>query len=101
MRIGKYLTLLTMPEIKEIQKICNFNEEEIMISEMLSKKKSQIEIAEKMKLSLSTTKRRVRTIKEKVERMVKVTVNGEEVKNISEIILSEETIRLIRTSVQN
>lgn len=101
MRIGKYLTSLTMPEIKEIQKICNFNEEESMIVEMLSKNKSQMEISEKMKLSLSTTKRRVNTIGKKVERMVKITIEGKEVNNISDIKLSDETIRLIRTSVQN
>lgn len=101
MRIKEYLILLTKPELELLIDLCNFSEEESEILTMLSKNNSLIEISENTKLSVSTVKRRILKIRKKVERMVKVTIDGKEVKDISEIKLSEDTIRMIRTSVQN
>lgn len=101
MRIKEYLLLLTKPELELLIDLCNFSEEESEILTMLSKNNSLIEISENTKLSVSTVKRRTLKIRKKVERMVKVTIDGKEVKDISEIKLSEDTIRMIRTSVQN
>lgn len=101
MRIKEYLLLLTKPELELLIDLCNFSEEESEILTMLSKNNSLIEISENTKLSVSTVKRRILKIRKKVERMVKVTIDGKEVKDISEIKLSEDTIRMIRTSVQN
>ena len=101
MRIKEYLLLLTKPELELLIDLCNFSEEESEILTMLSKNNSLIEISENTKLSVSTVKRRILKIRKKVERMVKVTIDGKEVKDISEIKLPEDTIRMIRTSVQN
>lgn len=66
MRLGKYLSSLTKPELEELEKICNFSEEEVIIFYMLSKNKSLTEISMKNQISLSTLKRRNLNIKEKV-----------------------------------
>lgn len=66
MRIGKYLSLLTKPELEEIENKANFSDEEKLIYYMLSKGKSLTEISINNKISLSTLKRRINNIKWKV-----------------------------------
>lgn len=66
MRLGKYLSSLTKPELEEIEKKCNFSEEECIIFNMLSKDKSLTEISIQNQISLSTLKRRISKIKGKV-----------------------------------
>lgn len=66
MRFGSYLSSLTKPELEEIENVCNFSEEEGIIFYMLSKNKSLTEISMKNQISLSTLKRRIISIKEKV-----------------------------------
>lgn len=72
MRLGKYLSSLTKPELEELKENCNFTEEEAIILNMLSKYKSLIEIGDKLGISVSTVKRRINGIKRKVEK-----INGE------------------------
>lgn len=66
MRIGKYLSLLTKPELEEIENKANFSDEEKIIYYMLSKKKSLTEISINNQISISTLKRRINSIKWKV-----------------------------------
>lgn len=66
MRIGKYLSTLTKPELEEIENKANFSDEEKTIYYMLSKKKSLTEISINNQISLSTLKRRINDIKWKV-----------------------------------
>ena len=66
MRIGKYLSTLTKPELEEIENKANFSDEEKTIYYMLSKKKSLTEISINNQISLSTLKRRINNIKWKV-----------------------------------
>lgn len=66
MRIGKYLSTLTKPELEEIEKKANFSDEEKTIYYMLSKGKSLTEISINNQISLSTLKRRINNIKLKV-----------------------------------
>lgn len=66
MRIGKYLSTLTKPELEEIENKANFSDEEKTIYYMLSKKKSLTEISINNQISLSTLKRRINNIKLKV-----------------------------------
>ena len=66
MRIGKYLSTLTKPELEEIENKANFSDEEKTIYYMLSKGKSLTEISINNQISLSTLKRRINNIKWKV-----------------------------------
>lgn len=66
MRIGKYLSLLTKPELEEIENKANFSDEEKVIYYMLSKGKSLTEISINNQISISTLKRRINSIKWKV-----------------------------------
>lgn len=66
MRIGKYLSSLTKPELEEIENKANFSDEEKLIYYMLSKKKSLTEISINNQISISTLKRRINSIKWKV-----------------------------------
>lgn len=66
MRIGKYLSTLTKPELEEIENKANFSDEEKTIYYMLSKKKSLTEISINNQISISTLKRRINSIKWKV-----------------------------------
>ena len=66
MRIGKYLSTLTKPELEEIENKANFSDEEKVIYYMLSKKKSLTEISINNQISISTLKRRINSIKWKV-----------------------------------
>lgn len=80
MRLGRYLTSLTKPELEEYLNDCNFSEEEAEIFKMLSKGKSAIEICDKMGLSESGLYRRIAKIKRKVNKtMVTITQNGIEI----------------------
>lgn len=69
MRIGKYLSTLTKPELEEIENKANFSDEEKIIYYMLSKKKSLTEISINNQISLSTLKRRINNIKWKVDKI--------------------------------
>ena len=69
MRLGKYLSGLTKPELEEFIENCNFSEEEGIIFTMLSKNKSIVEICEKEGISISTANRRIFGIKRKVEKI--------------------------------
>ena len=66
MRIGKYLSTLTKPELEEIENKANFSDEEKTIYYMLSKGKSLTEISINNQISLSSLKRRINNIKWKV-----------------------------------
>lgn len=66
MRVGKYLSTLTKPELEEIENKANFSDEEKTIYYMLSKKKSLTEISINNQISISTLKRRINSIKWKV-----------------------------------
>ena len=69
MRIGKYLSTLTKPELEEIENKANFSDEEKTIYYMLSKKKSLTEISINNQISISTLKRRINNIKWKVDKI--------------------------------
>lgn len=72
MRLGRYLSSLTKPELEFLKDQCNFSEEEEIIFHMLAKKRSITEISIKSQISISTTNRRIIGIKRKVCK-----VNGE------------------------
>lgn len=66
MRLGKYLSSLTKPEVDNLVKICNFTEEEEKIVYLLSKGKSRVETAQFLRISTRTLDRRISHIKNKI-----------------------------------
>lgn len=68
MKLRSYLSSLTKPELEELKKNCGFSENEYLIFNMLQNEKTTIEIAEKMCLSVPTIDRRIRKMRDKIER---------------------------------
>lgn len=68
MRLGKFLSSLTKPELEELK--CNsiFSDYEIIILDMLSLQKSRLEISSKLCVSEPTIDRKIKVIKDKIER---------------------------------
>ena len=69
MRLGKYLSSLTKPELEELTTNCGFTDNELVIVKMLRNEKTSVEIANKLFLSVPTIDRRVRKIRNKIERL--------------------------------
>ena len=69
MRLGKYLSSLTKPELEELTANCGFTDNELVIVKMLRNEKTSVEIANKLFLSVPTIDRRVRKIRNKIERL--------------------------------
>lgn len=69
MRLGKYLSGLTKPELEIFIENCNFSEEEGIIFMMLSKNKSLIEICDRQGISIATLNRKIVSIRRKVEKI--------------------------------
>ena len=69
MRLGKYLSSLTKPELEELTTNCGFTDNELVIVKMLKNDKTSIEIANKLFLSVPTIDRRIRRIRNKIERL--------------------------------
>lgn len=68
MRLGKYLSGLTKPELEELKEKCGFTDTEEMIFKMLCNEYGYIEISEKICISTATVNRKIRNIKDKIER---------------------------------
>ena len=66
MRLGRYLSSLTKPELELLENECNFSDEEGIIFSYLAKGKYIREIALKTCLSEKTVERRIERIKFKV-----------------------------------
>ena len=60
---------LTKPELEELTANCGFTDNELVIIKMLRNEKTCIEIANKLFLSVPTIDRRVRKIRNKIERL--------------------------------
>lgn len=63
MDLSKY----TKPTLDEWREVLNLTEDEEKVFLMLAKKKSILEIANKLQMSESTVSRRIRNIKDKME----------------------------------
>lgn len=66
MRLGKYLSSLTKPEVEKGINICGFTKEEEKIIYFLFEGKSRVEIAQAMQISTRTLDRRISHIKDKI-----------------------------------
>lgn len=68
MRLGKYLSSLTKPELDDLISICGFTDEDIVIINMKRSRCTSIEISQRLCTSVSTVDRRIKYIKELIER---------------------------------
>ena len=69
MRLGKYLTSLTKPELEELKELLNLTEDEEMIFKGLSKGKSKVSISTDCLVSVGTVSNRIKSIQNKVDRI--------------------------------
>ena len=67
--LGKYLSSLTKPELEELKELLNLTEDELEAFSMLAKGKTLVEVSMENKTSVSTLKRRIESIKRKVEKL--------------------------------
>lgn len=69
MRLGKYLSSLTKPELEEIITNANFTDDEQKIFELLKKDKCITEIAISLCVCERTINRRIRNIDSKISKV--------------------------------
>lgn len=69
MRLGKYLSGLTKPELEILQENLNLTDDELEVFKGLVKGRSKIRIAEDCLVSVGTVANRIRTIQNKVNRL--------------------------------
>lgn len=69
MRLSEYLTHLTKPELDKTKDLLILTDEEGKVIDMLLKKQSLIEIADRLQVSIPTVSRRIAAINQKVERL--------------------------------
>ena len=67
--MGKYLSSLTKPELEELKELLNLTEDELEAFSMLAKGKTLVEVSMENRISVSTLKRRIESIKRKVEKL--------------------------------
>ena len=71
MRLGKYLSSLTRPELDYLREQLNLSDNEIKIFELLAKDKCIVDVALSVGCSTNTVDRNIRSIKDKCIRLKK------------------------------
>ena len=69
MRMGKFLSSLTKPELETIIKNANFTDDELKIFELLAKDKCITQIAIKLCVCERTINRRMKNIESKISKV--------------------------------
>ena len=69
MRLGKYLSSLTKPELDELKEQLNLSDDELLVFDNLSKNRSKVTIADKCLVSVSTIDNRIKAINSKLNRL--------------------------------
>lgn len=69
MRLGKYLSSLTKPEIDDLREQLNLTDDELMVFDNLIKGRSKVATADNCLVSVSTVDNRVKSIRRKLERL--------------------------------
>lgn len=73
MRLGKYLSSLTKPELDNLKENLNLTDEEMLVFCQLSKGKSIVEVSDSCGASTRTIDNRVKDIKNKIYKLGGVT----------------------------
>lgn len=69
MRLGKYLSSLTKPELEELKELLNLTDDEEKIFNGLSKGRGKIQVASDCMVSSSTVDNRIKSISLKLARL--------------------------------
>ena len=69
MRLGKYLSSMTKPELEEIRENLNLTDDEEMVFMQLSKGRNKTYIADNCMISISTVDNRIKAINKKIDRL--------------------------------
>ena len=69
MRLGKYLSSLTKPELEELKERLNLTDDEELVFCQLSKGRSKVLIADNCRISTSTVDNRIKAIGSKIKRV--------------------------------
>lgn len=69
MRLGKYLSSLTKPELEELKELLNLTDDEEKVFYELSRGRSKITAADNCLVSLSTIDNRIKSINIKIHRL--------------------------------
>ena len=69
MRLGKYLSSLTKPELEELKEQLNLSDDELKVFENLSKNRNKVTIADNCLVSVSTIDNRIKAINAKFRRL--------------------------------
>ena len=69
MRLGKYLSSLTKPELEELKELLNLTEDEEEVFKNLSKGRSNIQTSNICMVSVSTVDKRIKSISSKLTRL--------------------------------
>ena len=69
MRLGKYLSSLTKPELELLKDQLNLSDDEEPIFVHLSKGRSKIAVADNCMISTTTVDNRIKSIKQKISRI--------------------------------
>lgn len=70
MSLGKYLSSLTKPELEELKELLNLTDDELEVFAELSKGRSKVSISDKCLVSVGTVSNRIRSIQNKVDRVI-------------------------------
>ena len=69
MKLGKYLSSLTKPELEELRELLNLTDDEEMIFKGLTRGRSITKIADDCLVSERTVDNRVKSIRSKINRL--------------------------------
>ena len=69
MRLGKYLSSLTKPELEYLKEQLNLSDDELIVFDNLSKNRSKVTIADNCLVSVSTIDNRIKSINSKLNRL--------------------------------
>lgn len=70
MRLGKYLSSLTKPELEELKDLLNLTDDEEEVFKGLSKGRTKTRIADDCLVSVPTVSLKIRAIQNKVNRVI-------------------------------
>ena len=69
MRLGKYLSSLTKPELEELKELLNLTDDEELVFCQLSKGRSNIMVSDNCRISISTVDKRIKSISFKLKKI--------------------------------
>lgn len=71
MKLGKYLSSLTKPELEELKPKLNLTDDEEIVFDELARGRSRVSVADRCLVSCSTVSNRIASIQSKISRVRK------------------------------